>query len=92
LSEAQWILKVMTTPDELTVLRAAIEICDENDGAGTAEAVAERLGVDKEKVLLKLLPSIAKYFEKVLRGDDGVAVVRQPAAEARRFVGPQRSS
>lgn len=78
----------MTTPDELTVLREAIEICDENDGAATAEAVAERLGVDRELILLKLLPAVAKYFEKVLRGDDGVAVVRQPTAEARRFVGP----
>ncbi len=77
----------MTTPDELAVLRAAIEICDENDGAATAEAVAERLGVDRELVLLKLLPAVAKYFEVNLPGDDGIVVVRQPTAEARRFVG-----
>jgi hypothetical protein len=77
----------MTAPDELTVLRAAIEICDENDGAATAEAVAERLGVDTELMLLKLLPAVAKYFEKSLPGDDGMVVVRQPTAEARRFVG-----
>jgi hypothetical protein len=74
----------MTTPDELAVLRAAIQICDENDGAATAEAVAERLGVDRE---LKLLPAVAKYFEVNLPGDDGIVVVRQPTAEARRFVG-----
>lgn len=79
----------MTTPDELSVLRAALEICDENDGAATAEAVAERLGVDPEIVVLKFLPAVATYFEKVLPGDDGVAVVRQPTTEARRFVGPQ---
>lgn len=79
----------MTAPDELTVLRAAIEICDENDGAATAEAVVERLGVDRELVLLKLLPAVAKYFEKVLRSNDGVVVVRQPTPEACRFVGPQ---
>lgn len=78
----------MTAPDQLTVLRTAIEICDENDGAATAEAVADRLGVDRELVVLKLLPPVAKYFEKVARGDDGVVVVRQPTAEARRFVGP----
>ncbi|MDV3215255.1 hypothetical protein [Mycobacterium avium] len=77
----------MTAPDKLTVLRAAIEICDDNNDAATAQAVANRLGVEKELMVLKLLPAIANYFEKVSRGDDGVVVVREPTAEARRFVG-----
>ncbi|MFN3002212.1 hypothetical protein [Mycolicibacterium wolinskyi] len=81
----------MTRPDELTTLQAAVQICDENDGAASAEAVAARLGVDTEVAQRELLPPIAKYFEKVLPGDDGVAVVRQPTAEARRFVGQGRS-
>jgi hypothetical protein len=40
-------------------------------------------------VLRELLPRVAKYFDHFLPGDDGVAVVRQPTAAARRFVGPK---
>ena len=74
-------------PDELAALRASIELCDENDGAAFYQGVAARIGVDEEIVLRKLLPAIAKYFEVNLRGDDGVVVVRQPTAEARRIIG-----
>jgi hypothetical protein len=77
----------MAKPDELTVLRAALQICDENDGAASDDAIAARFGVDIEVARRELLPPIAKYFEKVLPGDDGVAVVRQPKAEARGFAG-----
>jgi len=43
--------------------------------------------VDPEIVLLNLLPAIAKYFEKSQPRDDGIYVVREPTAEARRFAG-----
>jgi hypothetical protein len=79
----------MTAPDELTVLRAAIEICDETGGGADYQAIAARIGADPEIVLLKVLPAVARYFEKSQPGDDGIVVVRQPTAEARRFVGPQ---
>lgn len=78
----------MTTYDVLTALRAAVHICDETGGGATHDAVAARIGVDEELVQRELLPQVAKYFEKVLEGDDGVAVVRQPTAAARQFVGP----
>jgi hypothetical protein len=82
-----------TTPDKLTTLRAALEICDKNNGAAPAETMATHfgvdLGVDLEVAVRELLPSIAEYFEKNLPGDDGLAVVRNPTAEARRFAGPQ---
>jgi hypothetical protein len=78
----------MTTPDKLTTLRAALEICDQNDGAVTAEAMAERFGVTLAVAVEELLPSIAEYYEKNLPGDDGFAVLRGPTAEARRFAGP----
>lgn len=79
----------MTTPDDLAVLRAAVDICDETGGGATHEAVAARLGVDEDLVLGELLPRIAMYFEDSLPGDDGIAVVRQPTAAARRFFGPK---
>lgn len=78
----------MTTPDEIAAgLRAAVQICDETGGGADYQAVAARIGVDPEIVLLKLLPAIAKYFEKSQPGDDGIYVVREPTAEARRFAG-----
>jgi hypothetical protein len=76
-----------TTPDELAVLRASVELCDENEGAAFYKDVAARIGADEEIVLRKLLPAIVKYFEANSRGDDGVVVVRQPTAEGRRLVG-----
>lgn len=78
----------MTTPDKLTTLRAALEICDTNDGAVTADAMADRFGVDRDTAVQVLLPSIAEYFEKNLPGDDGFAVLRGPTTAARRFAGP----
>ncbi|MGE2713492.1 hypothetical protein ACQI4L_05500 [Mycolicibacterium litorale] len=81
----------MTTPDKLATLQAAFEMCDENEGAVSAEALAARFGVDLDVAVRQLLPSIADYFETSLPGDDGLAVVRQPTAEARRFVGSHRS-
>lgn len=77
----------MTTPDRLTVLRAALEICDNNDGAVTAEAIAAHFDVDLDVAVRKLLPSIADYFEQSSPGDDGLCVLRGPAAEARGFAG-----
>jgi hypothetical protein len=77
----------MTTPDRLTVLRAALDICDSNDGAVTAEAIAAHFEVDRDTAVRKLLPSIAEYFEQNLPGDDGFAVLRGPTADARRFAG-----
>ncbi|WP_122442137.1 hypothetical protein [Mycobacterium attenuatum] len=77
----------MTIPDKLATLRAALQICDENDGAASAGAMAARFGVELDVAVRKLLPSIAEYFESSLPGDDGLAVVRQPTAEARRFAG-----
>ena len=74
------------TPDEPTLLRAAVDLCDENEGAAFYKDVAARIGVDEEIVSRKLLPAIAKYFEVNLRGGDGVIVVRQPTAEARRII------
>jgi hypothetical protein len=50
-------------------------------------AWAARFGVDHDVAVRELLPSIAEYFATNLPGDDGLAVVRQPTAEARRFVG-----
>lgn len=88
LSEGHRILAIMTTtPDKLTTLKAALEICDTNNGAVTAEAMAALFGVDLEVAVEVLLPSIAEYFEKNLPGDDGFAVLRDPTAEARRFAG-----
>ena len=81
------ILATMTIPDRLATLEAAVKICDENDGAASAEAMAARFGVDLDVAVRKLLPSIAEYFETSLPGDDGLAVVRQPTAEARRITG-----
>lgn len=78
----------MTIPDKLTVLRAALQICDENNGAASAEAVAARFGVDRDVAVLELLPRIANYFEVTSEGDDGIAMVRQPTANARGFAGP----
>lgn len=77
----------MTTPDERAVLAAAVQICDENEGGASAEAVAARLGVsvDVDVVVRDLLPLVADYFAKPLRGDDGVVAVRQPTVEARAF-------
>lgn len=77
----------MTTPDKLTTLRAALEICDQNDGAVTAETMAARFDVDLDTAVRVLLPSIAEYFEKPASGDDGFYVLRSPTAEARRFAG-----
>lgn len=77
----------MTIPDKLVTLQAALQICDQNDGAASAEAMAARFGVDLDVAVRQLLPSIAEYFESNLPGDDGLAVVRQPTAEARRFAG-----
>lgn len=77
----------MTTPDKLTTLQAALAICDANDGAVAAEAIARRFDVDRDEAVRVLLPSIAEYFEKKLPGDDGFAVLRNPTAEARRFAG-----
>ncbi|GAT08068.1 hypothetical protein H7I77_13405 [Mycolicibacterium novocastrense] len=81
----------MTTPDKLTALTAAIELWDQNDRGVTSDDMAARFGLDKEIVELKVLPLIKEYFEDSLPGDDGIAVVRQPTAEARRFVGPGQS-
>lgn len=79
----------MITSDELAAsLRAAVQICDENYGGAGYEAVAERIGVDQELVKMDLLPQIAKYFDQTLPGDDGVAAVHGPTADARRIVGP----
>jgi hypothetical protein len=75
----------MTIPDKLSTLRSALQICEQNDGAASAEAMAARFGVDLDVAVRQLLPSIAEYFESSLSGDDGLAVVRQPTAEARRF-------
>jgi hypothetical protein len=81
-----------TPPDELTVLRTAVQICDENGGGAGHEAIAAKLGVDAELVLLKLLPPVARYFEQAMPGDDGIAAVHGPTAAARRFVEPQSPS
>lgn len=78
----------MTTPNELDALRAAVNICDETGGGADDAAIAARIGVDTELVRLKLLPRVAKYFDKALPGDDGIAAVREPTAAARQFVGP----
>ncbi len=80
-------IAIMTTPNELDVLRAAVNICDETGGGATHDAIAARLGVDEEVVLLKLLPAVAKYFGKTMGVTTVIAVVREPTAEARRFVG-----
>lgn len=78
----------MTIPDKLTTLQAALEICDRNNGAVAAEAIAEHFGVERDVAVEVLLPSIAEYFEKNLPGDDGFVVLRGPTSEARRFAGP----
>lgn len=78
----------MEQPDELTVLRTAIQICDETSGGAGHELIAARLGVDDELVQSTLLPRIARYFEVTMPGDDGIGAVHGPTAEARRFVGP----
>jgi hypothetical protein len=78
----------MITADEIAAgLRAAVQICDETGGGATYEAVAARIGVEPEFVLREVLPAVAEYFEISMPGDDGVAVVRQPTAAARQFVG-----
>ena len=78
----------MTTSSEIAdALQAAVQICDETGGGADYQAVAARIGADPETVLLRLLPAIADYFEDTLQGDDGIVVVRQPTAEARRFAG-----
>lgn len=86
------ILAIMTEPDELAALRAAVQICDENYGGADHKAIAARIGVDEEVVLMKLLPAIAKYFETAMPGDDGIGAVHGPTAAARRFIGPQSES
>lgn len=79
----------MTTSDDVAAaLTAAVQICDETGGGAYYQAVAERIGVDPEIVLMELLPAIAKFFEMSQQGDDGIYVVREPTAEARRFGGP----
>lgn len=78
----------MTEPDELTALRAAVEICDENNGGADDVAIGKRIGADSEFVKMTLLPRIAKYFEQAQPGDDGIAAVHGPTAAARRFVAP----
>jgi hypothetical protein len=82
----------MITPDEMAAgLQAAVQICDETGGGATYDAIAVRIGVDPELVLRELLPAVAEYFEDSLQGDDGIAVVRRPTADARGFVGRGRS-
>lgn len=92
MSLSRRILASMTTPDLVAAsLRAAVEICDETGAGATYDAVAGRIGVDPEVALRELLPAIVEYFAVSLPGDDGIVVVRQPTAEARRFIGPGRS-
>jgi hypothetical protein len=76
----------MTTPDKLTALRAAIELWDENGRGVTSDDMAASFGVDEETAKREILPLITEYFEDKLPGDDGIAAVRQPTTEARRFV------
>ncbi len=77
----------MTTPDKLTALGAAIEMWDQNGRGVTSDDMAARFGTDEETAKREILPLIAEYFEVKMRGDDGIAVLREPTAEARRFVG-----
>ncbi|BBY57179.1 hypothetical protein [Mycolicibacterium sarraceniae] len=78
LSEGQRILAITTTPDELTTLQAALAICDENDGAVAADAIAARFDVDRDVAVRVLLPSIAEYFENRQDRERGSAVSAQP--------------
>ncbi|WP_131811345.1 hypothetical protein [Mycobacterium kubicae] len=82
----------MTQPDELTALRAAVEICDETNGGADDKGIAARIGAEVEVVRMKLLPRIAKYFETAMPGDDGIGAVHGPTEAARQFVGPRPES
>lgn len=75
------------TTDETSVVEAAIALWDETGHGVTPAAIAERVGADEESVQRLLIPIAHRYFAKVLTGDDQVAVVREPTADARRFFG-----
>jgi predicted DNA-binding transcriptional regulator YafY len=77
----------MTTPDKLTALVAAIEMWDQNRRGVTSDDMAAKFGTDEETAKRDILPLIAEYFKVKLPGDDGIAVLREPTADARRFVG-----
>ncbi|MFA4051892.1 hypothetical protein [Mycobacteroides chelonae] len=78
------------TPEDRTALRAAVEICDENDdghgGGAYYSAIAAKIDTDEEVVLRKLMPRIAPYFDDELTGDDGIVVVRRPKERARQLI------
>lgn len=58
----------MTTPEMLTVLSVAVQICDENGGGASAGNIAQRLGVNEGVVTRDLLPDLVGYFgEKLAR-------------------------
>lgn len=76
------------TTEEVSVVEAAVGLWNETGHGVTPSAIAARIGVDEESVQRVLTPVAHKYFAKVLTGDDQIAVVREPTAEARRFFGP----
>lgn len=68
------------TPNEQDALSAALDICRENDGAATADAIAARLGLSRDRGARELLPLVVQYFDDHLPGDDGIVVVRKSDA------------
>jgi hypothetical protein len=75
------------TTRDLPVLKAAVELYEENGGGGVApSAIAARLHIDEETVQ-RSLTALAPYFEGGLRGDDQVVNTGRPTSEARRAVG-----
>jgi hypothetical protein len=72
---------------DLPVLRAAVELYEQNGGGGVApSAIAARLCTDEETVQ-RSLDALVPYFEGGLRGDDQVVSTGRPTSEARRAVG-----
>lgn len=75
------------TTRDLPVLRAAIELYEQDGGGGVApSAIAARLRIDEETVQ-RSLDALSPYFEGGLRGDDQVVSTGRPTSEARRAVG-----
>jgi hypothetical protein len=72
---------------DLPVLRAAVELYEQNGGGGVApSAIAARLCTDEETVQ-RSLDALVPYFEGGLRGDDQVVSTGRPTSEACRAVG-----
>ncbi|MGW0502187.1 hypothetical protein [Micromonospora sp. NPDC003241] len=78
------------TEQHLPVLRAAVELCDEQNGTASEVDIAERLGLDDEAIqaaLKGLLAEDPPFFVKAVhRFEGGYERVWQPTGHARRAI------